>query len=302
MDGIIDTAIHTFVLDGRQALAIWAGLTALAVVAFVALSATGRREWLGVARSGPTWARRRRAALETTYADLRRSASEIAIAARRAAATAQRRHDDWLVARGIADAARQAFDDADALARKLILAAGCRIPAEHLSPSDVAERERYLHRAAAEAFNQGDLSIDQLLDALSDRNGWSPCRHPADQEVLLRRLARQRRLWLYQTAAAAERNAWYNADLAIAARRSLDDEAFAAQVQARLAFSRLARAVPQHRRQPTPLSRRLWALGRRPGMAPSAASQTSGGSASVAVGTASVRGANATGRATVRLA
>ncbi|MBT8227178.1 MAG: hypothetical protein HKP61_09655 [Dactylosporangium sp.] len=245
---MVNTAIHTFLIDSQEALAIWATLTIVALAAFTALAATARREWSGVARAGAGWARRRRAGLAGHAADRRRYADEIAVAAQRAARTARRRHDEWAAAQTSVGTAWTAFDTADARHRRTVLAASIPVPPRPLTPSDVSVRERHMHRAATEAFHRGDLSIDQLFDALASRNGWNPCRDPADQELIIGSIARYRRLQTYLSASAMERVAGHNAHIATSARRSLDDEAFTAEIQARQAYIRLAREVPQHRR------------------------------------------------------
>ena len=88
MQPIMQMAIHVFLLDSRQALVIWAALATLAIVAFLLLSATARREWSGVARAGSAWAALRRDDLTAQTAELHRYAEELTIAAQRAAVTA----------------------------------------------------------------------------------------------------------------------------------------------------------------------------------------------------------------------
>jgi hypothetical protein len=248
MQPIMQTAIHVFLLDGRQALVIWATLAALAILAFLLLSATARREWSGVARAGAAWAALRRDDLTAQTAELHRYAEELTIAAQRAAVTARRRHDEWAAAQNTVESAWRAFEEADVAARRAVQASAITLPRTTLTPSDVAARERHLHRAATNAYHAGVLSIEQLMDALSGRNGWDPCRHPADQEVILRRIARSQRLAAYQAASATERVAWHDSDVAAAARRSLDDEVFAATAAARNADEHLAAATPRRAR------------------------------------------------------
>ena len=85
------------------------------------------------------------------------------------------------------------------------------------------------------AHERGELSARQLSDALFHRNGWDPARHPFEQDAMLRQVVRERRLHAYQEASTIERAAWHAADMAAAARRSLDDEAFTAALRVRQA-------------------------------------------------------------------
>lgn len=157
--------------------------------------------------------------------DDRRYAEEIAIAAARAGVTADRRQAEWEGAQHSAEAAWQAYEAADAAARRAIRAAAFPTPQTPLTPAEFATRERYLHRAAQAAHARGEISTDQLIDALSHRNEFDPRLHPFEQDALLRRFGRDRLLRVYQTAAGLERAAWREADLAQAAKRSLDREA-----------------------------------------------------------------------------
>ena len=250
VQAIMQTAIHAFLLDSQQALVIWAALATLAVAAFVLLSATARREWSGVARAGSAWAKLRQRDLAAQTAELRRYADELTVAAQRAGVTAERRHEEWVTAQHTEETAWQAFEVSDIAIRRAIRAEAIAVPRRPLTPSEVAARERHLHRVATDAYHRGDLSIEQLMDALTGRSGWDPCRHPADQEIILCRFAWHRRLVAYQAASTAERLAWHDADVAAAARRSLDDEVFAATAMAHHAERRLAAITPPGRRHP----------------------------------------------------
>lgn len=246
VETIMNSAIHAFILDTRQALAIWAALTTLAFAAFIVLSVTARREWAGVARAGAAWARARRTRLAQQNAELSRFAAELAVAAQRATRTAQRKRDDWLAAQQRLEVAWQAYAEADKAAQRLRGAAMVKIPRTPLTPAEVVDRERHLHRVVTEAYHRQDLSVEQLLDALSRRNGWDPCRHPADQEIAVWRIARNRRAQAYTAAAAVERNAWQEASVAVTSSRHLADEAFAADLAARHAYHELVEVAPQH--------------------------------------------------------
>jgi hypothetical protein len=274
---IMQIAVHEFLLGLREALTIWFALIGIAVVALTCMLAPDRlrrrvirrrdkrakdaqhRDSSGDAqnRDNPEDAQNRRRDRESQTrrlrpaqirrtrllveaADLARYADEVAVAANRAVVTAQRRHDDWTAAQHTRDAAWRAFDGADAAARRVLLARAFPVPATPLTPSEYADRERYLHRGATEAYRRGELSVDQLIDALAHRNGWDPRRHPFEQDEILRQVA-QHRLWrVYRTAADHEQAAWHAVEVAVAARRSLEEEAFVAKQRARLAAAALS--------------------------------------------------------------
>jgi hypothetical protein len=260
---IMQIPVHEFLLGLREALTIWFALIGTAIVALTCMLAPDRLRRRAIrrrdsrtteARNGATDAgnpkqartRRvrpaqiRRTRLLAEAADLARYADEIAVAADRAVVTVQRRHEDWTAAQNTRDAAWRAFEAADAAARRVLLARAFRVPATPLTPSEYADRERYLHRAATEAYRRGELSVDQLIDALAHRNGWDPRRHPFEQDEILRQVAKHRLWRVYQTAAEHEQAAWHAVEVAVAARRSLEEEAFAAKQRARLAAAALS--------------------------------------------------------------
>jgi hypothetical protein len=171
----------------------------------------------------------------TALDDDRRFAEEIATAAVRAGVTADRRHSAWVCAQRAVEAAWQAYESADGAARRAIRAAAFPTPAADLTPAEHTVRERHLHRLAQAAHARGELSTDQLIDAMSHRNGFDPRLHPIEQDAMLRRIARDRLLRVYITASDHERSAWREADIAMAAKRSLDREAAAAARRVRQA-------------------------------------------------------------------
>lgn len=182
--------------------------------------------------------------------DEQRFADELATAAARAAVTADRRQAEWETAQRAVDSAWSAYEEAERAATRAIRAAAFPTPATPLTPAEYADRERYLHRAAQAAHARGELDTDQLIDALSHRNGFDPRLHPFEQDALLRRCTRDRLLRVYQRAAEAERAAWREADLAQTARHSLEREAAAAalnvapQAQPAASSRRLSVRVP----------------------------------------------------------
>jgi hypothetical protein len=261
---IMQIAVHQFLLGLREALTIWFALIGIAVVALTCMLAPDRLRRRAIrrrdnrakdARNGSTDVKNRdkesrtrrlrpaqirRTRLVAEAADLARYADEVAVAANSAVVTAQRRHDDWTAAQHTRDAAWRAFEAADLAARRVLLARAFPVPATPLTPSEYADRERYLHRGATEAYRRGELSIDQLIDALAHRNGWDPRRHPFEQDEILRQVTKHRLWRVYQTAADHEQAAWHAVEVAVAARRSLDEEAFAAKQRARLAEAALS--------------------------------------------------------------
>jgi hypothetical protein len=264
-------AVHQFLLSLREAAAIWLALIATAVFAIAGMLAPDR------VRHGRDLRRERRAAkaaekaaakaagagrparkkavgrqsrvgrLAAEAAELVRFADEVAVAATRAGVTAQRRHAEWLAALSEQDTAWRAYEVADANLRRLRKAAAFGLPDSPRTPREYADRERYLHRAATEAYRRGELSLEQWNDALAHRGYWDPARHPFEQEMVVRRVGQQRMLRIYRAAAIQERAAWRQNEMAAIARRSLDEEAFAAAIEADRARNRLAAATAPRR-------------------------------------------------------
>ncbi|MGC9668772.1 hypothetical protein ACNTMW_19715 [Planosporangium sp. 12N6] len=238
-----------------HAVTIEVALIAFTVLVIAVLLAPEGRHRLRALAARVAESRFRRVRLRAQAAELHRYAEELRVAASRAEVTAERRHREWTVAHQTREAAWQAFEAADAAARRASLAAAYPLPSSADDPDDRGFRERYLHDAATAAYQRGELTAEQLADVLAHRNGWDPRRHPCEQEAMLRRAGRQRMLAAYRTAAEMERAARHAADTAAAARRSLDDEAFAAGLRARQASVRLAAELP--RRQRTALAARV---------------------------------------------
>jgi hypothetical protein len=174
-----------------------------------------------------------------------RYAEEVAVAAAGAAGTAERRRVECQEAQAGVDQTWQAYQDADAA---LIRARKAAVYGS-LDVVDPAERARALRRGAQAAYRRGDLSDEQLLDALTHRNGWDPEVHPVEQELVLARAAVQHRFARHQQALRAEAEAWRASDIATAAVRSLRFEVTAAATRADVARAALppGRAVPARR-------------------------------------------------------
>jgi len=233
-------------------LTIWLLLLLAAVVALAGLALPrGVRHPRQVSAWLAEPARRRAEEAERRAAEAAESiryAEEIAVAARGAAGTAERRRVDCQEAQALVDQTWQAYQDADAAlarARKAAVYAG-------LDSVGRPERARALRRGAQAAYRRGDLSDEQLLDALTHRNGWDPGLHPVDQELVLARAAVQHRFARHQTALEAEAEAWRAADIATAAVRSLRLEVTAAATRADVARAALPQkhTVTARRRMP----------------------------------------------------
>jgi hypothetical protein len=212
----VETALDSFLVSVPQAAALWLVMLLVVGLAAALLTRTGRP----AADSAAVRAE----------ADLRRYAGEVAVAADRAAATADRRRAEWAACQAELDAAWQAYDDADRSARAATKACAYPLMSRRRKPGENADRERYLHHAAMEACRQRDLSIGQLNDVLAHR-GWNPRLHPVVQEAMLRQAAREHRLAGYLAAERRERAAWQKAEAAADALRSLRLEATAASTR-----------------------------------------------------------------------
>jgi hypothetical protein len=227
-----------------EALTIWLTLLGVSLVAFTLLAVVAGRARprstrldaderslhapriavtrlaLAIAKENPTPRPQ-----PTELDDELRFAGEVATAAARAGVTADRCNTGWMCAQRAADAAWQAYEAADRAARRAIRAAAFPTPATLLTSDEYAARERHLHRSAQAAHARGELSTDQLIDAMSHRNGFDPRMHPFEQDAMLCRIARDQLLRVYLTASELERTAWRESDLAMAAKQSLDREA-----------------------------------------------------------------------------
>ncbi|MBQ0895031.1 hypothetical protein KBX37_18310 [Micromonospora sp. U56] len=224
----MQTVFSSVLPDVPAAAVIWLVLLAVAAVAFGALVA--RPGWLRSAVAG----RIRQAALPSTMElaeedrERTRYAGEVGVAAERASATAGRRRAEWLAAQDEVEAAWAAYEAAEADVRRLSAAAAMPLPGTVRTPAEYADRERYLHRAALDAYWRKELSVEQLSDVFAHRNGWDPRRHPVEQELVLRRAIRDNLAARHRAASERERAAWREAELTVTAARSLREEAFAA--------------------------------------------------------------------------
>ncbi|GAA2716061.1 hypothetical protein [Actinoplanes palleronii] len=159
--------------------------------------------------------------------DREKYATEVALAAGRAAGTAARRRAEWEAAQVAVDEAWSAYEKADQIARRIAAAGAYPVMSRRRKPGENVDRQRYLHRAASALCRSHDLSIDQLNDVFAHR-GWNPRLHPIQQEAVLTQAVRAHRLEDYLAAVEEERSAWRGAEAAADALSSLRADAMAA--------------------------------------------------------------------------
>lgn len=240
----METFLSTVLLQAPRLALVWLVLVGFAGLATGAVFTLPRHTRFDEAAQ-----RVRRAALpmasevEKEWREILRYADEVGVAAERAAATARRRRAEWLAAQEAAEEARQAYEAADAEARRLARAAAFPLSDTARTPAEYAFRERHLHRIALRAYRRGHLSVEQFVAVLAGANGWDPRRHPAEQELILARVVRDNLRLRYRVAAERERLAWYEADRAAAAALSLRDEAARAAEQAHWIRQRIAQTA-----------------------------------------------------------
>lgn len=231
---MLETAVHTLLVDVPRAAVIWLLLLAGSLIVLAGLFARpGPARPQAVEQIREAARRRGRKAMEAH--DLARYAEEVAVAAKRAAASAERRRAQWLAVQDESEAAWAAFDAAEASARRLAGAAVFPTPRTPRTAVEYADRERFLHRAAMAACAHRELPALELPQILSHRGGWDPRRHPVEQEVVLRRAVRDLQMIAYRDAAARERRAWEAAQRAADASAALRREAAVAAERARQA-------------------------------------------------------------------
>ncbi|MBM7492193.1 hypothetical protein JOD64_003415 [Micromonospora luteifusca] len=224
----MQTILSAALPDLSRAAVIWLSLLGVVgVVVSVLLLRPGRL------RLDPG-ARIRRAAMPSQLEraqeqrEQSRYAQEIAVAAARATTTAQRRRAEWVTAQEAVEAAWQTYEAAEAAVRRLGAAAAMPLPQTARTPAEYADRERYLHRAALDAYWRRELSVEQLSEVFAHRDGWDPRLHPVEQELVLQRAIRDNLAARHAAAREQEQVAWRAAELAVAAARSLREEAHAA--------------------------------------------------------------------------
>jgi hypothetical protein len=208
----VETALHSFFVSVPHAVALWLLMLFGFAVAVSRMTAPGRTPAAKPATKP--------AAEPAPEPDGLRHAREAAAAADRAAATAERSRAEWIVAQEAVDAAWQEFAAADHAARQAAKAAAYPLLSRRRKPGENADRQRYLHHAAAAACRRREISIAQLNDVFAHR-GWNPRLHPVFQEGALRAAAREHRLAGYRVAVRREQAAWQAAEEAAETLRDL---------------------------------------------------------------------------------
>jgi hypothetical protein len=213
-----------------QAVAIWMTLVAvISMIAVALLMPTTRRRLAAVTVPAAPYRNPETTKPASPADDASRFATEIAVAAQRAAATAARRRGEWEIAGDAVDDAWAAYEEADRAARRLAAAAAFPAITRRRTRTENADRQRYLHHAATAACRRHEISIVQLNEILAHR-GWNPRLHPVAQEAALAHAIRDHRFDAWQQARAREQEAWRTAEVAAAALAALRAEALAAQV------------------------------------------------------------------------
>ncbi|MEV6347733.1 hypothetical protein [Actinoplanes sp. NPDC051851] len=215
--------MNTFFDQSAAGTAIWALLLLLAVPAVVVLASPyGVRHPRLTVKQAMTMARRigeqrreRQAAAEEQV----RYAAELHVVAERAHHAADRWQQRWEEAGREVESRWQDWQDAQDRLDRAHGAAAYAKPRTAQSPTEYADRERWMHRAVAEAVERGELGFPAITDAAAGR-GWDPRLHPFDQQLAVLRASIAYLGDRYHRAVAAEQAAWHDAQLA---RRTRDD-------------------------------------------------------------------------------
>ena len=236
-------------------LAIWAMLLLAATLAVAALNGVdGVRDPHLVLLDAVPFVRRLRAERAQRRQDAEhavRYADELAVAATRATRVATRWREHARQSEQDADAAWQAWQDAEQRLTVMHTASAFAMPLA-FTPAEFADRERFLHRAVGAAVDRGDLPATTPAEVLAGDGRWNPWLHPVEQERAVQRAVVAYRRQLHQRATMAEKSARHDAQLAIATRDSLRRENAAAAVRA----AAVRHLVPVPRRGRAPRARR----------------------------------------------
>lgn len=233
----MDIVLYQFLVEVPLAAAIWSVLLVVALGVLTALVARPQRDRPAVDPAPP--------AVDPVIeeaTDLRRYAEEVGVAAVGAARTARRRREAWLAAQDALDRAWQAYDEAEAAARRFSGAGAL--------PAPRTPEPRRVRRPGALAAPRRDgrpparrAVHPAALRRLRAPGRLEPRLHPAQQEVVLARAVRDGRQAGHRAAVARERAAWRDAELAAEAARTLAVEAYAAAERARPVRSPTPRAA-----------------------------------------------------------
>jgi hypothetical protein len=257
----VDDLLHRFVAGLYDAFGVWLALVGVVVVmVVVVLRPVWREQTLRMSVRAAA-AQLRRSRRQAELHRLRSRARHLAVAAQRALLAARDRRADWLTEGHAAEMAWQAFEAADADARRAIRADAFWRLNHEPGGEELDARRRLLRRLVLDAHALGDVSTWQLCQVLAERDGWSVRRPPADLDGMLRRAVRDHRWNVYRQAVAAERAAWEAAEAARGVQAKLAGEASAASAE----VDRVRRAVRDSVR---PSRRRTGAAGWRARPAP----------------------------------
>lgn len=233
-----DGLLRKFVFGNPEVTAIWLMLILLAIVALFWLVGPGIRQRSRHAKRLHLARRLRRERLAQQASDDSRYASEVAVAAQRARERELSLREKWLAMQQQTEAAWKAYDAAETQLLRLAVAGAIPLSGES---DELCKRE--LQRVATAACLRGELSPLDLSDALQHSGSWDPRRHPADQEIAVRRTVRRDRHAAWRRVAESEHGAWEAYATAAAQARSLRDEAVAAQRRAKQTDELLAVAI-----------------------------------------------------------
>jgi hypothetical protein len=246
MDGLL----RKLVVGNPEVTAVWILLILLAVEALYWLVGPGVRQRSRDADKLCQARRLRRERLAQRACDDSRYASEVSVAAERARERELNLRSRWLALQQQTELAWGAYDAAETQLLRLAPAGAFPVSAE---PDDFCARE--LKRVVTAACLRGELSPMDLSEALKHGGVWDAHRHPADQEIAVRRRVRAACHETWQTVAAKERGAWEAYATAATQARSLKEEATAAVWRAEQTDELLAVAIADRRRKATAAGR-----------------------------------------------
>ncbi|GAA2878837.1 hypothetical protein Acy02nite_76990 [Actinoplanes cyaneus] len=247
----MDLVSQVLLADSARPVAIWLILIVVSLPALLLLGSPEAMrhprlavlEILGQARTYlQERERAEREAVETV-----RFAEEMRVAAERAHESSQRWQELWRQTEEHAESAWQAWQDAGERLTRARTAAVFAAPGTPRTPAEYVDRERFLHRALERAVANGDLPAE------ARQRGWDPRLHPVEQEFALLTAVDEHRHSVYRRAAAAERSAWHDAQVAFAAHDSLRQEAADAERRA----DAVRENLPTRERRLAP-ARRAW--------------------------------------------
>src|SRR5262249_49014721 len=143
--------LHDLLLELHSAMTIWLVIVGLGVVGSICMSVPAAPRGYPERRARAREPSARRA---PQVKALRRYREELSVAVARAQETAQRRQAEWKELSQALDAAWQVYLDADTAASRIACAAAFPVPEGTLTPEQLHDRKRYLHRSATQAYRR----------------------------------------------------------------------------------------------------------------------------------------------------